>query len=45
MNTRMVALLALINEKNEVLISFGKNRADLNGYWEYPGEKLREVKL
>ena len=45
MKLRMVALLALINEKNEVLISLRENRAELNGYWEYPGEKLREVKL
>ena len=40
MNTRMVALLGLINEKNEVLISLRKNRADYNGYWEYPGGKV-----
>ena len=40
MKLRMVALLALINEKNEVLISLRENRADLNGYWEYPGGKV-----
>ena len=40
MKLRMVALLALINEKNEVLISLRENRAELNGYWEYPGGKV-----
>ena len=40
MNTRVIALLGLINEKNEVLISLRKNRADFNGYWEYPGGKV-----
>ena len=40
MKLRMVALLALINEKNEVLISLRENRADLDGYWEYPGGKV-----
>ena len=40
MNTRLIALLGLINEKNEVLISLRKNRADYNGYWEYPGGKV-----
>ena len=40
MNTRVIALLSLINEKNEVLISLRKNRADYNDYWEYPGGKV-----
>ena len=40
MKTRLIALLGLINEKNEVLISLRKNRADYNGYWEYPGGKV-----
>ena len=40
MNTRVIALLGLINEKNEVLISLRKNRADYNDYWEYPGGKV-----
>ena len=40
MNTQVIALLGLINEKNEVMISLRKNRADYNGYWEYPGGKV-----
>ena len=40
MNTRVIALLGLINEKNEVLISLRKNRTDYNDYWEYPGGKV-----
>ena len=40
MNIRVIALLGLINEKNEVLISLRKNRADYNDYWEYPGGKV-----
>ena len=40
MNTRLIALLGLINEKNEVLISLRKNRTDYNDYWEYPGGKV-----
>ena len=40
MNTQVIVLLGLINEKNEVLISLRKNRADYNGYWEYPGGKV-----
>ena len=40
MNTRVIALLGLINEKNEVLISLRQNRADYNDYWEYPGGKV-----
>ena len=40
MNRRLVALLALINDKNEVLISLRKNKEEYNGYWEYPGGKI-----
>ena len=40
MNTRVIVLLGLINEKNEVLISLRKNRSDYNDYWEYPGGKV-----
>ena len=42
MNIRVVALLGLINEKNEVLISLRKNRDDYNDYWEYPGGKVEK---
>ena len=42
MNTRVIVLLGLINEKNEVLISLRKNRADYNDYWEYPGGKVEK---
>ena len=42
MNTRVVVLLGLINENNEVLISLRKNRADYNDYWEYPGGKVEK---
>ena len=40
MNTRVIALLGLINEKDEVLISLRKNRAEYNDYWEFPGGKV-----
>ena len=40
MKRRLVALLALINEKNEVLISLRRNKKEYNGYWEYPGGKI-----
>tara|TARA_B100000989_G_scaffold86459_1_gene62206 strand:+ start:2233 stop:2631 length:399 start_codon:yes stop_codon:yes gene_type:complete len=40
MKRRLIALLALINEKNEVLISLRKNKEEYNGYWEYPGGKI-----
>ena len=40
MMRRLVALLALFNEKNEVLISLRKNKKEYNGYWEYPGGKI-----
>ena len=42
MNTKIIVLLALLNEKNEVLVSLRKNRADHNGFWEYPGGKVEE---
>jgi len=37
---RLIALLALVNEKNEVLISQRKHKKEYNGYWEYPGGKV-----
>jgi len=40
MKRRLIALLALINENNEVLISLRKNREEYNDYWEYPGGKV-----
>ena len=40
MNARVIALIGLINERNEVLISLRENRSDYNGYWEYPGGKV-----
>ena len=40
MKRRLIALLALINENNEVLISLRKNRKEYNDYWEYPGGKV-----
>ena len=40
MNTQVIALLSLLNEKNEVLISLRKNRANYNDYWDIWG-KLR----
>ena len=42
MSTRVIVLLGLINEKNEVLISLRNNRADYNDYWEYPGGKVEK---
>ena len=39
---RLIALLALLNEKNEVLISLRKNKKEYDGYWEYPGGKVEE---
>ena len=42
MRKRLIALLALLNEKNEVLISLRKNKKDYDGYWEYPGGKVEE---
>tara|TARA_B100000902_G_C26415898_1_gene484525 strand:+ start:51 stop:449 length:399 start_codon:yes stop_codon:yes gene_type:complete len=40
MKKRLIALLALINDNNEVLISLRQNRREYNGYWEYPGGKV-----
>ena len=40
MKKRLIALLALINDKNEVLISLRQNRREYDGYWEYPGGKV-----
>ena len=42
MNSHLVALLGLINERNEVLISLRKNRMVFNNYWEYPGGKVEK---
>ena len=42
MKTLLVALIALINEENEVLISLRKNRREYNDYWEFPGGKVEE---
>lgn len=40
MKNRLIALLALINDDNEVLISLRQNRTEYDGYWEYPGGKV-----
>ena len=40
MKRRLVALLALINENNEVLISLRRDKKKYDGYWEYPGGKV-----
>ena len=42
MRKRLIALLALVNERNEVLISLRKNKKEYDGYWEYPGGKVEE---
>ena len=42
MKTLLVALIGLINEKNEVLISLRKNRSEYNNFWEFPGGKVEE---
>ena len=42
MSKRLIALLALINEDNEVLISLRENRKEYNGFWEYPGGKVEK---
>ncbi|MDC3076198.1 NUDIX domain-containing protein [Paracoccaceae bacterium] len=42
MKTLMVALVGLINQKNEVLISLRKNRSNYNNCWEFPGGKVEE---
>ena len=40
MKTLLVALIGLINENNEVLISLRKNRSQYNNFWEFPGGKV-----
>ena len=40
MKTKLVALIGLINENNEVLISLRKNRSHYNNLWEFPGGKV-----
>ena len=42
MKTLLVALVGLINENNEVLISLRKNRSDYNNCWEFPGGKVEQ---
>ena len=42
MKTLLVAIIGLINENNEVLISLRKNRSQYNNYWEFPGGKVEE---
>ena len=42
MKTLLVALIGLINERNEVLISLRKNRSAFNNFWEFPGGKVEE---
>ena len=42
MKTLLVALIGLINEKNEVLISLRKNRGQYDDFWEFPGGKVEE---
>ena len=43
MKKRLIALLALINDNNEVLISLRQNRREYDGYWEYPGGKVENT--
>ena len=40
MRKRLIALLALVNDNNEVLISLRNNNKEFDGYWEYPGGKV-----
>ena len=42
MKTLLVGLIGLINESNEVLISFRENRSQFNNFWEFPGGKVEE---
>ena len=42
MKPLLVALIGLINENNEVLISLRKNRSQYNNYWEFPGGKVED---
>ncbi len=39
---QLVCLIALINEKNEVLISLRNNSEEYKGFWEYPGGKVEK---
>ena len=42
MKTLLVALIGLINENNEVLISLRENRTQYNNLWEFPGGKVEK---
>ena len=42
MKTLLVALIGLINENNEVLISLRENRSQYSTFWEFPGGKVEE---
>ena len=42
MTNQIIVLLALLNERDEVLISLRSNRNDYNGLWEYPGGKVED---
>ena len=42
MKTLLVGLIGLINDSNEVLISFRENRSQFNNFWEFPGGKVEE---
>ena len=42
MKTLLVALIGLINENNEVLISLRKDRTQYNNFWEFPGGKVEK---
>ena len=42
MKRQIVCLIALINAKNEVLISLRNENKEYNGFWEYPGGKVEK---
>ena len=42
MKRQLVCLIALINAKNEVLISLRNENKEYNGFWEYPGGKVEK---
>ena len=42
MTNQIIVLLALLNERDEVLISLRSNRNDYNDLWEYPGGKVED---
>ena len=42
MKRQLVCLIALINAKNEVLISLRNKNKEYNGFWEYPGGKVEK---